>query len=157
MGLYLDYNASAPMLNSSMDAMIESMKLIGNPSSIHTSGRKAKNAIEDSRELVAETIDIAPQNIIFTSGASESFPFHSLAAAPSRLHSSLNSSCPSDISRMFHDHQLQVEHQPYLVLDAALLPGALQAKRPRPPGRLWGCRFGVRRIYFHLAFCYGFA
>ena len=72
MGLYLDYNASAPMLNSSIDAMVEAMKLIGNPSSIHSSGRRAKNAIEDSRELVAETIDIKPQNIIFTSGASES-------------------------------------------------------------------------------------
>ena len=72
MGLYLDYNASAPMLNSSIDAMVESMKLIGNPSSIHSSGRRAKNAIEDSRELVAEAIDITPQNIIFTSGASES-------------------------------------------------------------------------------------
>ena len=59
MGLYLDYNASAPMLNSSIDAMVESMKLIGNPSSIHSSGRRAKNAIEDSRELVAETIDIS--------------------------------------------------------------------------------------------------
>ena len=72
MGLYLDYNASAPMLNSSISAMIESMKLIGNPSSIHSSGRKAKNAVEDSRELIAEAIDVIPQNIIFTSGASES-------------------------------------------------------------------------------------
>ena len=43
MGLYLDYNASAPILDASKDAIIESMKLIGNPSSIHTSGRKSKN------------------------------------------------------------------------------------------------------------------
>ena len=72
MGLYLDYNASAPMLKSSIDAMIESMDIVGNPSSIHTSGRKAKSAIEDAREIVAETINALPQNIIFTSGASES-------------------------------------------------------------------------------------
>jgi len=39
MGLYLDYNASAPMLEGSMDAIIKAMQLIGNPSSIHTSGR----------------------------------------------------------------------------------------------------------------------
>ena len=72
MGLYLDYNASAPTLKSSIDAMVEGMSIIGNPSSIHTSGRKAKRAIEDARELVAETINAIPQNIIFTSGASES-------------------------------------------------------------------------------------
>mgnify|MGYP006087412181 CR=1 FL=1 len=71
MGLYLDYNASAPILDASKDAIIESMKLIGNPSSIHTSGRKVKTVIEDARELVAGTIGASPQNIIFTSGASE--------------------------------------------------------------------------------------
>ena len=72
MGLYLDYNASAPMLEGSMDAIIKAMQLIGNPSSIHTSGRKVKTVIEDARELVAGTIGTYPQNIIFTSGASES-------------------------------------------------------------------------------------
>ena len=72
MGLYLDYNASAPMVQSSIDAMVESMQIVGNPSSIHSSGRKAKSAIEDSRELVAGTIGTLPQNIIFTSGATES-------------------------------------------------------------------------------------
>ncbi len=72
MGLYLDYNASAPMIQSSIDAMVGSMQILGNPSSIHSSGRKAKSAIEDSRELVAETIGALPQNIIFTSGATES-------------------------------------------------------------------------------------
>ena len=68
MGLYLDYNASAPMLEGSMDAIIKAMQLIGNPSSIHTSGRKVKTVIEDARELVAGTIGTYPQNIIFTSG-----------------------------------------------------------------------------------------
>ena len=38
MGLYLDYNASAPMVQSSIDAMVESMQIVGNPSSIHSSG-----------------------------------------------------------------------------------------------------------------------
>ena len=46
MGLYLDYNASAPMIKISIAAMIESMNVIGNPSSIHTSGRNAKAIIE---------------------------------------------------------------------------------------------------------------
>ena len=72
MGLYLDYNASAPMIKISIAAMIESMNVIGNPSSIHTSGRNAKAIIEDSRELVASIVGSLPKNIIFTSGATES-------------------------------------------------------------------------------------
>ena len=72
MGLYLDYNASAPMIKISIAAMIESLNVIGNPSSIHTSGRNAKAIIEDSRELVASIVGTLPKNIIFTSGATES-------------------------------------------------------------------------------------
>ena len=72
MGLYLDYNASAPMIKNSIDAMIKSIKYTGNPSSIHTSGRKVKAIIEDSRELVASIVNSIPKNVIFTSGATES-------------------------------------------------------------------------------------
>ena len=49
MGLYLDYNASAPMLQESVEAMIDSSKVLGNPSSIHRSGRQARSIIENSR------------------------------------------------------------------------------------------------------------
>ena len=72
MTLYLDYNASAPIISDVVDIMNESIGIIGNPSSIHASGRAARKAIEDSREIISETIDSNPQNIIFTSGATES-------------------------------------------------------------------------------------
>ena len=49
MGLYLDYNASAPILQESIEAMIDSSKVLGNPSSIHRSGRQARSIIENSR------------------------------------------------------------------------------------------------------------
>ena len=71
MTLYLDYNASAPIISDVVDIMNESIGIIGNPSSIHASGRAARKAIEDSREIISETIDSNPKNIIFTSGATE--------------------------------------------------------------------------------------
>ena len=71
MSLYLDYNASAPIISDVVEIMNSSIEIIGNPSSIHASGRKARKAIEDSREIIAETIDCNPKNIIFTSGATE--------------------------------------------------------------------------------------
>jgi cysteine desulfurase len=71
MTLYLDYNASAPIISEVVDIMNKSIKINGNPSSIHTSGREAKKAVEDSRELISETIDANAKNIIFTSGATE--------------------------------------------------------------------------------------
>ena len=71
MTLYLDYNASAPIISDVVDIMNESIGIIGNPSSIHASGRAARKAIEDSREIISQTIDSNPKNIIFTSGATE--------------------------------------------------------------------------------------
>ena len=71
MTLYLDYNASAPIIRDVIDIMHKSIEIMGNPSSIHSSGRKARKVVEDSRELISETIDSNPKNIIFTSGATE--------------------------------------------------------------------------------------
>mgnify|MGYP003311271795 CR=1 FL=1 len=65
MTLYLDYNASAPIISDVVAIMNESIGIIGNPSSIHSSGRAARKAIEDSREIISETIDSNPKNIIF--------------------------------------------------------------------------------------------
>ena len=71
MSLYLDYNASAPILKDSADAIIDCLKTVGNPSSIHRSGRKARSIIENSRKKIASMMGADAQNIIFTSGATE--------------------------------------------------------------------------------------
>ncbi len=71
MSLYLDYNASAPILKDSADAIIDCLKTVGNPSSIHRSGRKARSIIENSRKKIASMMGANAQNIIFTSGATE--------------------------------------------------------------------------------------
>ncbi len=71
MRCYLDYNASAPILREVREYVISTLDVVGNPSSIHNSGREAKKIIEKSREQLAVLINSDKNNIIFTSGATE--------------------------------------------------------------------------------------
>lgn len=72
MRIYLDYNATTPMDKRVLDAMLPYFnEKYGNPSSIHTSGREAKKAIEDARSKVAKLLGAEPEEIIFTSGGTE--------------------------------------------------------------------------------------
>ena len=70
--IYLD-NASTTKVNAEvLEVIAYSMKSIyGNPSSTHTLGRKAKVAIETSRNSIAKIMGCKPKNIIFTSGGTE--------------------------------------------------------------------------------------
>ena len=71
--IYLDYAATSPILPEVMDAMNEATRrYFANASALHTPGHLAMNEIEKVRELLAETINCEPEEIIFTSGASES-------------------------------------------------------------------------------------
>lgn len=70
--VYLDHAATTPVEQDVINAMLPFLKeFYGNPSTIYKAGRKAKNAIEESREIIAQTINCAPSEIIFTSGGSE--------------------------------------------------------------------------------------
>ncbi|KUJ86133.1 aminotransferase [Ruegeria marisrubri] len=69
--VYLDYNATAPLRPEAREAMIAAMDICGNPSSVHAEGRAAKALIERSRAVVAEAVGCKPQEVIFTSGATE--------------------------------------------------------------------------------------
>ena len=69
--VYLDYNATAPLRKSARSAMLDAMDLVGNPSSIHAEGRKAKAMMETARSQVAAAIGADDADIIFTSGATE--------------------------------------------------------------------------------------
>lgn len=68
---YFDWNATTPLRPSAKAAMIEAMELVGNPSSVHTEGRFAKNLLEKSREIIANALGAEGADIIFTSGATE--------------------------------------------------------------------------------------
>ncbi len=68
---YLDYNASAPLLDCARESMIEALNATGNASSVHFEGRDARKTIEKARASFASLVDFKASNIIFTSGATE--------------------------------------------------------------------------------------
>src|SRR5262245_971594 len=69
---YLDYNATAPLRPEVREAMVAALAAYGNPSSVHAEGRKARALLESAREKVATLAGTKPDNVIFTSGGSES-------------------------------------------------------------------------------------
>ena len=69
--VYLDWNATAPLRPEARAAMLAAMDVVGNPSSVHAEGRAAKGLVETARRQVAAAIGAAPQEVIFTSGATE--------------------------------------------------------------------------------------
>ena len=71
MQCYLDHNASAPLLNEAKNAMLAAMDHVGNPSSVHRDGRRARKTIEDVRQTLANVANVEADQVIFTSGATE--------------------------------------------------------------------------------------
>ena len=76
---YLDYNATAPIRDEVREAVTEALALPGNPSSVHAEGRAARSAVEAAREKVAALVGGSPEDVVFTSGATEA---NALALAP---------------------------------------------------------------------------
>lgn len=73
MKVYFDNAATTPMRNEVIELMTQSMTTtFGNPSSTHGFGRSAKSIIETARKSVAKYLNCEPQEIIFTSGGTES-------------------------------------------------------------------------------------
>ena len=71
--VYLDYNATTPVDPAVLDAMLPYLSdSFANASSIHTPGQRARAAVETAREQVAALIGAKPQEIVFTSGGTES-------------------------------------------------------------------------------------
>jgi cysteine desulfurase len=71
--LYLDHNATTAVEPAVLDAMLPFFSAeFGNASSIHTFGQRARAAVETAREQVAALINALPQEIVFTSGGTES-------------------------------------------------------------------------------------
>jgi cysteine desulfurase len=70
--IYLDNAATTPLAKQVKKELIKKFELFGNPSSRHILGREAKIEIEKAREKIAKFINARPEEIIFTSGATES-------------------------------------------------------------------------------------
>ena len=71
--VYLDYNASTPVHPEVVAEMLPFLvERFGNPSSIHSFGREAREGLETARERVAHFLGVGKDEIVFTSGGTES-------------------------------------------------------------------------------------
>ena len=69
--IYFDWNATAPLRPEARAAVVGALALTGNASSVHAEGRAARHLIEEARAQVAALVDAEPENVTFTSGATE--------------------------------------------------------------------------------------
>lgn len=75
--VYLDFSATSPLLPEVRDAMLQVMNLsvsgdLGNPSSLHSPGSLGRDLLQTARIAVSSLVDTSPEELIFTSGGSES-------------------------------------------------------------------------------------
>jgi len=69
--VYLDHAATTPMVPAAVEAMTRHLSDVGNPSSLHASGRRARRVVEEARETIAQVLDCRPGDVVFTSGGTE--------------------------------------------------------------------------------------
>jgi cysteine desulfurase len=69
---YLDHAATTPILPEAAAAVASQLGLVGNPSSLHTPGRRARRVVEEARESIASAFGARPSEVLFTGGGTES-------------------------------------------------------------------------------------
>src|SRR5260370_4796195 len=69
--VYLVPAAAPRMRPRARGAMAEELGRLGNPSSLHAAGRRARRVVEESREQLAEVFGARPSEVVFTSGGTE--------------------------------------------------------------------------------------
>jgi cysteine desulfurase len=69
--VYLDHAATTPLLPEVLGVMTEELARLGNPSSLHNAGRRARRVVEESREQIADAYGARPSEVVFTSGGTE--------------------------------------------------------------------------------------
>jgi len=71
--IYADHHATTPLRPEALAAMLPWLEgLAANPSSIHSAGREARRAVEAARRQVGAALGVAPDEVVFTSGGTES-------------------------------------------------------------------------------------
>ncbi len=71
--LYFDSNATAKLRPEVFDAYVEALRAVGgNPSSLHEPGRRARHLLDDARERIAAALGVHEDELVFTSGGTES-------------------------------------------------------------------------------------
>ena len=72
MTVYLDHAATTPLRPEAREAWLSATEVVGNASSIHAAGQKARRLLEESRERLAVTLGCDPIEVVLTSGGTES-------------------------------------------------------------------------------------
>ncbi|MCB1448252.1 MAG: cysteine desulfurase [Rhizobiaceae bacterium] len=88
--IYMDWNATAPLLPEAREAFLRVGLMNGNPSSVHREGRAVRSEIEAARRKVAAAAGARPADVVFTSGATEAAnlvltPDYRMGRAPLRI------------------------------------------------------------------------
>jgi cysteine desulfurase len=137
--IYLDHAATTPVLPEAWEAMRPLLTgPPGNPASAHAAGRQARRSLEDARELVAERLGASPDEVIFTSGATEAnnLALFGLAGDPPGhiIASPIEHPCVTEPLKCLAERGFTVEYLPVSrdgLVDLASLPQML-----RPDTRL---------------------
>ncbi|WP_148574596.1 cysteine desulfurase family protein [Nocardioides caldifontis] len=69
--VYLDHAATTPMVDVAFEALTARLRVVGNASSLHGSGRDARRVVEESRERIARALGARPGEVVLTSGGTE--------------------------------------------------------------------------------------
>jgi cysteine desulfurase len=70
-GIYLDHAATTPLTSAALAEYTNALRVVGNPSSIHSAGQAARRVLEEGRERVARALGCDPIEVVFTSGGTE--------------------------------------------------------------------------------------
>ena len=68
---YLDHAATTPIVPAATAALTKELGELGNPSSLHAAGRRARRVVEESREVIAAAFGARPSEVVFTGGGTE--------------------------------------------------------------------------------------
>lgn len=109
--VYLDHNATTPLRAEARSAMVDAMDVVGNPSSVHAEGRAAKMLVERARAQVAALVGCKPQQVVFTSSATEAA---ALAVAQKARHGGVFAALPTehDCLGVWSERELVFGHEP---------------------------------------------
>ncbi|WP_028544800.1 cysteine desulfurase family protein [Paenibacillus taiwanensis] len=106
--IYMDHAATTPLHPAVWEIMSANMQMVyGNPSSIHAFGRESKAVVQQARDRIAQELGCSPQELIFTSGGSESDNtalFGAMWAAKQRMDKQGHSGMPHLITTAIEHH-----------------------------------------------------
>jgi cysteine desulfurase len=133
--IYLDHASTTPVLPEVWEAMRPyAVEHFGNPASAHAAGRKARQALENARERIANLLGASPDEVIFTSGATEAnnLAIFGLAGSPPGhiLASPIEHPCVTEPLKQHAARGFDVEYLPVDVCGMVSIDAFRDRSRP---------------------------